>query len=117
MKRAEKTLTEEERQACSILLNYSEKVSAAYAMKEAYFQIFESKDGAEFSERLRKCRQATEKQDIKSFRTLLQTPGRWKKELICGISTGLNNGFTEGCNTTIKTLKRGCYGFRNFENF
>ena len=113
----EKTLTEEERQACAVLLNYSEKLSAAYAMKEAYFQMFESKDGPEFSERLRKFRQATEKQDIKPFRTLLQTTGRWKKELICGISTGLNNGFTEGCNTTIKTLKRVCYGFRNFENF
>lgn len=113
----ENTLTEEERQACAVLLNYSEKVSAAYAMKEAYFQIFESKDGPEFSKRLRKFRQATEKQDIPAFQTLLRTTGRWKKELICGISTGLNNGFTEGCNTTIKTLKRVCYGFRNFENF
>lgn len=113
----EKTLTQEERHACAVLLNYSEKLSAAYAMKEAYFQMFESKDGPEFSERLRTFRQATEKQDIPLLRTLLQTTGRWKKELICGISTGLNNGFTEGCNTTIKTLKRVCYGFRNFENF
>ena len=113
----ENTLTEEERQACAVLLNYSEKLSATYGMKEAYFQIFESKDGSEFSKRLRKFRQATEKQDIPAFRTLLRTTGRWKKELICGISTGLNNGFTEGCNTTIKTLKRVCYGFRNFENF
>lgn len=113
----ENTLTEEERQACAVLLNYSENLSAAYAMKEAYFQIFESKDGPEFSKRLQKFRQATEKQDILAFRRLLRTTGRWKKELICGISTGLNNGFTEGCNTTIKTLKRVCYGFRNFENF
>ena len=113
----EKNLTEKERHSCSILLNHSERLSAAYAMKEAYFRIFESKDGTEFAEQLRKFRQATEKQDIKPFQTLLQTTGRWKKELICGISTGLNNGFTEGCNTTIKTLKRVCYGFRNFENF
>ena len=113
----ENTLTEEERQACAVLLNYSENLSVTYAMKEAYFQIFESKDGPEFSKRLRKFRQATEKQDRPAFRTLLRTTGRWKKELICGISTGLNNGFTEGCNTTIKTLKRVCYGFRNFENF
>ena len=113
----EKTLTEKERHACSVLLNYSEKLSAAYAMKEAYFQIFESEDGTEFSKRLRKFRQATEKQDIPALRRFLRTTGRWKKELICGISTGLNNGFTEGCNTTIKTLKMVCYGFRNFENF
>ena len=25
--------------------------------------------------------------------------------------------YTEGCNNTIKVLKRVCYGFRNFENF
>ena len=113
----EKDLTEEERHVREVLLNHSDRLSAAYAMKEAYFKIFESKDGTEFSRRLRQFAEAAEKQAIKGFRTLLRTTGRWKKELICGIASGLNNGFTEGCNTTIKTLKRVCYGFRNFENF
>lgn len=113
----EKDLTEEERHIREMLLNHSDRLSAAYAMKEAYFKIFESKDGTEFSRRLRQFAEATEKQAIKGFQTLLRTTGRWKEELICGIASGWNNGFTEGCNTTIKTLKRVCYGFRNFENF
>ena len=116
LKRA-KDLTEEERHIREVLLNHSDRLSAAYAMKEAYFKIFESKDGTEFSKRFRQFAEATEKQAIKGFRTLLRTTGRWKRELICGIASRLNNGFTEGCNTTIKTLKRVCYGFRNFENF
>ena len=33
-------------------------------MKEAYFRIFEGKDGTEFAEQLRKFRQTTEKQDM-----------------------------------------------------
>ncbi|MBQ1772031.1 MAG: transposase, partial [Clostridia bacterium] len=28
-----------------------------------------------------------------------------------------SNGFTEGCNNTIKVIKRTGYGYRNFENF
>lgn len=48
---------------------------------------------------------------------MLKTILRWKKEILCGVLTAYNNGFTEGCNNTIKTLKRVCYGFRNFANF
>ena len=47
----------------------------------------------------------------------LKTLEEWKEEIWNGIRTGYNNGFTEGCNNTIKVLKRVCYGFRNFENF
>ena len=113
----EKDLTEEERHIRKVLLNHSDRLSAAYAMKEAYSRIFESKNSTQFSRWLRQFAEATGKQDIKGFRTLLWTTGRWKEELLCEIASELNNGFTEGCNTTIKTLKRVCYGFRNFENF
>lgn len=46
-----------------------------------------------------------------------KTTEQWKEEIWNGIRTGYNNGFTEGCNTTIKTLKRVYYGFRSFANF
>ena len=42
--------------------------------------------------------------------------------VINGISPGqsdfcLSNGFTEGCNNAIKTLKRVAFGFRSFRSF
>ena len=48
---------------------------------------------------------------------MLGTTQQWKEEIWIGIKTGYNNGFTEGCNNTIKVLKRICYGFRNIINF
>jgi len=113
----EKNLQEKDRDALSFLLNHSSKLSDAYAMKEAYFSIFDSTNEREFTERLGRFRAAAEKTKISGFKTLLNTTIRWRKEILTGILHKLNNGFTEGCNTTIKTLKRISYGYRNFENF
>ena len=41
----EKDLTEYENHALQAMLNYSDRLSAAYAMKEQYFKMFDSKDG------------------------------------------------------------------------
>ena len=114
----EKNLTKDtDRTALQVMLNYSDELSAAYAMKELYFDLMDSKDSNDFSIRLRRFQQAVERQQIKPFLTLLKTTLQWKTEIIHAIATGYNNGFTEGCNTTIKNLKRIGYGFRNFENF
>lgn len=117
LSRAENLKTDEDRLALQIMLNYSDKLSAAYALKECYFNIMNSKDSKEFVTRLTQFQLAVERQGLKSFHKLLNTTIKWKSEIIHAISTGYNNGFTEGCNTTIKNLKRICYSFRNFNNF
>ena len=86
-------------------------------MKESYFNLMDSGDSHEFSIRLRHFQQVADKQQIKPFLTLLNTTLQWKTEILHTIATDYNNGFTKGCNTTIKNLKRIGYGFRNFENF
>ena len=110
-------LKDTDRTALQVMLNYSNELSAAYAMKELYFNLMDSRDSREFSIRLRRFQQVVNKQQIKPFLTLLNTTLQWKTEILHAIATGYNNGFTEGCNTTIKNLKRIGYGFRNFENF
>lgn len=117
LKREDALTTDEDRRARTVLLSCSEKLSAAYAMKEAYFSIMESKSKEEFMFRLKRFQLAVEETKLAPFLKLLRTTLAWKKELLNACLTGLNNGFTEGCNTTIKTLKRLAYGFRNFENF
>jgi transposase len=99
------------------MLNYSDELSAAYAMKETYFKLIDSKGSSEFTKQLKLFQLAVEKQTLPSFKRVLKTTITWKKEIIHSIATGYSNGFTEGCNTTIKNLKRICYSFRNFDNF
>lgn len=113
----EKDLNTEDYQALQVLLNFSDKLSAAYAMKEQYYKLFDSKDSVEFNEKLLLFRLAVEAQNIPVFNKLLRTTVKWKKEIIHGIATGLNNGFTEGCNTVIKTLKRVSFGYKKFSAF
>jgi transposase len=115
--REKKLLKEKDRAALQVMLNYSDDLSAAYAMKEVYFDLLDSKDGKQFTRKFKHFQAAVEKQQLYPFQKLLKTTIQWKNEILHGIATGYNNGFTEGCNTTIKNLKRICYSYRNFENF
>jgi len=40
---------------------------------------------------------------------------RWREPILNHFDNGTTNGFTEGCNTKIKMLKRVSYGLRNVE--
>ena len=40
---------------------------------------------------------------------------RWREPILNHFDNGTTNGFTEGCNTKIKMLKRVPYGLRNVE--
>lgn len=39
----------------------------------------------------------------------------WRAPILNHLDNGTTNGFTEGCNTEIKKLKRISYGLRNVE--
>ena len=41
----------------------------------------------------------------------------WKPYRLNAYDCHLSNGFMEGCNNAIKTLKRVAFGFRNFHTF
>ena len=113
----EHKLTHKEHINLSRMFSFSEKLTRAHALKEEYCRLFDSTDRADFKERLRRFREHVLAAGIVPFRRVLKTLEEWKEEIWNGIRTGYNNGFTEGCNNTIKVLKRVCYGFRNFENF
>lgn len=63
----------EDRTALQIMLNYSDDLSAAYAMKEAYFDLFDSNDSLQFTHKLKQFQAAVEKQNLAPFKTLLAT--------------------------------------------
>lgn len=110
-------LTPETKKKLEVMLDTSEKLRLAYQLKEEYFRLFESKTRKEYSTRLKTFAKNVEEASLKSFKTVLKTTQEWHEEIWHGIETGYNNGFTEGCNNVIKTLKRTCFGFRNFKHF
>ena len=112
-----KKLKEKDKAKLAKMLGFSVKLSHAYELKEDYFHLFDSKNRQDFKARLKAFADKVEKYDIDEFKRVLRTTLQWKEEIWLGIKTGYNNGFTEGCNNTIKVLKRICYGFRNIVNF
>ena len=115
--RRQHKLSSGERAKLSQMFSLSEKLILAHALKEEYYRLFDSCDRKTFKERLRNFREHVLAANIAPFIRVLKTTEQWKEEIWNGIRTGYNNGFTEGCNNTIKVLKRVCYGFRSFANF
>ena len=112
-----KKLKEKDKAKLIKMLGFSVKLAHAHELKEDYFGIFDSKSRQEYKKKLQNFADKVEKYDIDEFKRVLRTTQQWKEEIWLGIQTGYNNGFTEGCNNTIKVLKRICYGFRNIVNF
>ena len=52
--------------------------------------------------------------EFKSCRKMLAT---WRRYILNAFDIRLSNGFTEGCNNAIKTLKRLAFGVRSFNTF
>ncbi|MEG1756098.1 MAG: transposase, partial [Clostridia bacterium] len=55
--------------------------------------------------------------DIPEFTACLTMLQNWEKYILNAFDCPYSNGFTEGCNNTIKVLKRIAYGYRSFHNF
>ena len=60
---------------------------------------------------------ACDRLDLPEFKSCLKTLVNWKPYILNAFDFRLSNGFTEGCNNAIKTLKRVAFGFRNFRSF
>lgn len=99
------------------ILNLSDDLKNAHQLKEEYFELFSSTDHKSYKQRLQDFADHVAASGLKEFKRVLHTTYQWQEEIWNGIRTGYNNGFTEGCNNTIKVLKRVCYGFRNNDNF
>ncbi|OIO46766.1 MAG: hypothetical protein AUJ28_00585 [Parcubacteria group bacterium CG1_02_37_51] len=49
--------------------------------------------------------------------TMRGTLKKWKKPILNYFEHKTTNGFTEGCHTKIKLIKRVSYGFRNIDTY
>ena len=54
---------------------------------------------------------------LPEFKELLHTFTNWREEILNYFDYRITNGFVEGKNNRIKTIKRTAYGYRNLDNF
>jgi len=55
--------------------------------------------------------------EYQSVKHWLKTLMRWQNEILAYFDNFTTNGYTEGVNTKLKTIKRLSYGFRNIDNY
>jgi transposase len=110
-------LVDGERECLDRLFSTYPEVMKAWFIKErirSWYRI-SSRDLAEnellkLEEQINECRLAEFKQLLSIFR-------KWREEILNYFSYHITNGFLEGKNNRIKTIKRMAYGYRNIENF
>ncbi len=68
-------------------------------------------------ERLGLLEESIEGDSLPEFKELLHTLANWREEILNYFDYRITNGFVEGKNNRIKTMKRMAYGYRNMDNF
>ena len=112
-----KKLKDENKQACDLMLHYSEDLRLAHRMKEWFYDICQMEayrqQQREFDDWIANAQSC----GIKEFEACAKTYRAWRKEILNAFKYGLTNGPTEGFDNKIKVLKRSSYGIRNFKRF
>ena len=110
-------LSDEDRAAVDVMLRFSDRLVQAYALKEAFYHFMDAPDRLAASQRLDFWLDACDRLDLPEFGSCRKTLVNWRPYILNAFDFRLSNGFTEGCNNAIKTLKRVAFGFRNFRSF
>jgi len=110
-------LSAENKAAVEHMLLFDRDLREAYLLKECFYQFMASRNSTEARLRLRVFRTHAYVAEIPEFAACLTMLKHWEPYILNAFDCPYTNGFTEGCNNTIKVLKRIAYGYRNFHNF
>ena len=110
-------LSAENKAAVERMLLVDRDLREAYLLKEVFFRFMSSANSAEAKARLREFRMHAFVAEIPEFAACLTMLQNWEPYILNAFDCPYSNGFTEGCNNTIKALKRIAYGYRSFRNF
>ena len=110
-------LTREDRAAVDVMLRFSDRLMQAYALKEAFYDFMAAPDRTEADRRLDFWLDACDRLRLPEFMDCRRMLRNWRDSILNAFEIRLSNGFTEGCNNAIKTLKRASFGCQNFSRF
>ena len=110
-------LSEEDRAAVDVMLRFSDRLLQAYALKEAFYDFMAAPSCGEAERLMDFWLEACDRLNLPEFKPCRKMLANWRPYILNAFDIRLSNGFTEGCNNAIKTLKRLAFGFRNFTAF
>ena len=86
-------------------------------LKESFRAWYRGTNRSQAEERLASLEKTISNDFLPEFKELLHTLGNWREEILNYFDYRITNGFVEGKNNRIKTIKRMAYGYRNLDNF
>jgi len=89
----------------------------AWVLKESFRAWYRETDRDRAEERLGLLEERIAGGSLPEFKELLHTLTNWREEILNYFDYRITNGFVEGKNNRIKTIKRMAYGYRNMGNF
>jgi transposase len=90
----------------------------AWIIKEQIVKMYWADSEEEAEKRFKNIIMLLETNDYSCYlATMRQTLKKWKQPILNYFKNKTTNGFTEGCHTKIKMIKRISYGFKNIDNY
>ena len=116
LKGAERLADWEKTKLNQLFYHYPE-LKRAWMLKESFRTWYRETDRSQAEARLRSLEETIANGSIPEFKELLHTFTNWREEILNCFDYRITNGFVEGKNNRIKTIKRVAYGYRNMDNF
>jgi len=106
-----------ERERLNRLFYYYPELKKAWVLKESFRAWYRETNRSRAEEKLESLEQTIANSALPEFKELLHTLTNWREEILNYFDYRITNGFVEGKNNRIKTIKRMAYGYRNMANF
>ena len=116
LKGAERLADWEKERLNRLLYRYPE-LKRAWMLKESFRSWYRETNRSRAEERLGLLEQRIANDSLAEFKELQHTLTNWRDEILNYFDYRITNGFVEGKNNRIKTIKRMAYGYRNMDNF
>jgi transposase len=116
LKGTEKLANWERGKLSALFFRYPE-VHKAWELKEEFRAWYRELDKSRAEKALVALEDKIVESRLPEFKELLPMFSNWREEILNYFDYRITNGFVEGKNNCIKTIKRMAYGYRNMHNF
>jgi transposase len=116
LKGVEKLADGEKERLNRLFYRYPE-LKRAWVLKESFRAWYRETDRSRAEEKLAQLEEEIRNDSLYEFKKLLYMLTNWREEILNYFDYPITNGFVEGKNNRIKTIKRMAYGYRNMDNF
>jgi transposase len=110
-------LTDGEKTRLNQLFHRYPELRTAWTLKEGFRRWYRETNRSNAEKGLALLEEEIANSSLPQFKELLGTLANWRDEILNYFEYPITNGFVEGKNNRIKTIKRAAYGYRNMANF